>query len=351
MADVDKDSKTEEATPKKLEQLREQGQVAKSADVAGAATVVSTVAILAVMGGGFADAVTRFTERIFRLRDVHRPFEALETLGQIGVEIVGPIAGAAAVAAIVATVVQTKGLFALASLQPKPERMNPIEGLKKILPGPQMLVELGKSLLKVGLVGILVWRVIDDGLPRFVVLPMAETEAGAAEVGAIAAKLVLWGVAALTLLAALDYVITWRRFAKQNRMAKHEVKEEHKQSEGDPHIKGKRRQKQRELANQRSVQAVEDATCLVTNPTHIAVAIRYEPDQGDAAPIMLGSGVEEVALRMRAEARKKGIPIVENKPLARALRATGKPGRPIPVELYEIAAKVIAHVMGIRGGK
>ncbi|HBQ20122.1 MAG TPA: flagellar biosynthesis protein FlhB, partial [Myxococcales bacterium] len=92
-------------------------------------------------------------------------------------------------------------------------------------------------------------------------------------------------------------------------------------------------------------------TCLVTNPTHIAVAIRYEPDQGDAAPIMLGSGVEEVALRMRAEARKKGIPIVENKPLARALRATGKPGRPIPVELYEIAAKVIAHVMGIRGGK
>ena len=135
-------------------------------------------------------------------------------------------------------------------------------------------------------------------------------------------------------------------------MANHEVKEEQKQTEGDPKLKAKRRAKQRELAESRSIQGVEDATVLVTNPTHIAVALRYDVARGDAAPIVLAQGVDEVALRMRARARELGLPIVENKPLARALAATAQIGQPIPVELYEAAARVIAHVLSIgRGGE
>ncbi|HJL19599.1 MAG TPA: EscU/YscU/HrcU family type III secretion system export apparatus switch protein [Sandaracinaceae bacterium LLY-WYZ-13_1] len=349
MADVDQDQKTEEATPRKKEQLREKGQVAKSPDVAGAATVVAVVATLGATGRGLGADVGRFAERAFRLRDAHHPMRLVEAFGELLFTTVVPVAGVAAVAAIAATMAQTRGLFALASLQPKPERLDPIQGMKKVLPGPQMAVETGKSLLKVGLVSFLVWRIVDTRLPELSTLPAAEPESAAAEVGRIAGALVLQGVAALAVLAAVDYLIAWRRFRKEARMAKHEVKEEHKQTEGDPHLKAKRRAKQREVAQNRSVGDVKQATCLVTNPTHISVALRYDPERGDGAPILLAQGVDEVALRMRVEARKHGVPIVENKPLARALKATGKVGRPIPVELYEKAARVIAHVMQIGG--
>jgi flagellar biosynthetic protein FlhB len=347
MADVDQDQKTEEATPRKKEQLREKGQVAKSADVAGAATVVAVVGALAAMGDGLRADVSALARRALSLRDAHRPLRALEAFGDLLFTAALPIAGVAAVAAVGATVAQTRGLFALASLQPKPERLDPVQGLKKVLPGPQMAAETGKSLLKVAFVAVIVWRIVDGELPRFAALPSVEAERAAAEVGAIAGRLVLHGVAGLVVLAGLDYAIAWRRFQKQARMAKHEVKEEHKQTEGDPQIKAKRRAKQRELAESRSIAGVEGATVLVTNPTHIAVALRYDADRGDAAPVVLAQGVDEVALRMRAKARELGIPIVENRPLARALKATARVGQPIPVELYEAAARVIAHVMSI----
>ena len=349
MADVDQDQKTEEATPKKLEKLREEGQVAKSADVSGMATAVAVLGAVAAAGGSLANGVVAFSERAFTLRDAHRPMQMTVALGQITAETVLPLAFVAAVAAVAATLLQTRGLFALASLQPKPERLNPISGLKKVVPSKDTLVELGKSLLKVSLVGVLVYRTIEDELPRFAVLPAAHVASAAREVGGIAGGLVLEGFAALAVLAAADYGLAWWKFTKEARMAKHEVKEEHKQQEGDPLLKGKRRAKQREMAQARSVQSVKEASCLVTNPTHISVALRYAPERGDAAPMILAMGVDEVALRMRAEARRHGVPILENKPVARALKATGKVGQAIPVELYDAAARIIAHVMQIQG--
>jgi len=349
---ADRESKTEEATPRKKEQLREKGQVAKSADVAGAATVVAVVGVLALGGEPLAHQLRAFAERAFALRDAGAPLEAVEAAGQLLFGAVLPIAFAAAVAAIAATLAQTKGLFALASLAPKPERLDPAQGIKKVLPGPQMAVETGKSLLKVGAVAAIAYVIVDDALPRLGALPAVSPERGAAEVGSVAARLALWGVASLAALAAVDYLIAWRRFHKDARMAKHEVQQEHKETEGDPKLKARRRAKQRQLADERAVRDVAAATVLVTNPTHISVALRYDPDAGDAAPVMLAHGVDEVALRMRAEARQHGVPIVENRPLARALRANGKVGQAIPVDLYEAAAQVIAHVMSIgRSGR
>ena len=207
-----------------------------------------------------------------------------------------------------------------------------------------------KSFLKVSVVAFLVYRAIEQDLPRFAVLPAAEPENAAAEVGSIAGRLVIQGMLILSALAGFDYFLAWRKFKRESKMTKHEIREEHKHQEGDPHLKAKRRGKQRELSKNRAVTDVRNATCLVTNPTHIAVALRYEPDLGDPAPMMLCQGVDEIALRMRAAAREHGIPILENKPLARALRASGKVGQPIPFDLYEAAARVIAHVMTIRRG-
>lgn len=348
MADTDQDQKTEEATPKKLEKLREEGQVAKSSDVSGMATAAAVMATIAATGGTMAMGVTTFAERAFSLRDAHRPMQMMFALTHEIIDVVFPLSGVAAIAAIAATVVQTKGLFTMASLQPKPSRMNPLEGIKKVLPTKDAFVELGKSVAKITFVALLVWQTIADELPRFAVLPSASTMSAASAVGSIASELILKGFAALAVLAAADYGLTWWKFKKDSRMAKHEVKEEHKQQEGDAQIKGKRRAKQHEMAKARSVHAVKDATCVVTNPTHISVAIRYEADQGDPAPIIVAMGVDEVALRMRAEARKHGVPILENKPVARAMHANGKVGQLIPVELYEAAARIIAHVMSIR---
>lgn len=347
MSDVDQDQRTEEATPRKLEQLREKGEVAKSPDVAGAATVVAAVGVLAGMGEGIVNDLRAFSENAFTLSSAGDPLGALREGGGVLFGTVLPIAGAAAVAAVAATLAQTKGLFALASLQPKMERLDPIQGIQKVLPGKQMLIETGKSLLKVGAVSLVAYSIIDDALPRFSALPGAALERGASEVGAVASRLALSGVAALAALAAGDYFLAWRRFREKAKMAKHEVKQEHKESEGDPQIKAKRRAKQRQLAQQRSVRDVAGATVVVTNPTHIAVALRYRPEDGDAAPIVVAQGIDAVALQMRAEARKHRVPVVENKPLARALKATAKVGQPIPVELYEAAARVIAHVMSI----
>ena len=215
MADVDQEEKTEEATPRKKEQLREKGQVAKSPDVAGAATVVAVVGALWAMGEGLSRDLAALARRAFSLRDAHRPLMAFEVFGDLLFRSAVPVAAVAAVAAIGATVAQTRGLFALASLQPKPERLDPVKGLAKVLPGPQMAVETGKSLLKVGFVAVIVWRLVDTELPRFATLPAVEAEQAAAQVGAIAGRLVLSGMAGLVVLAGLDYVIAWRRFQKQ----------------------------------------------------------------------------------------------------------------------------------------
>ncbi|MGF1465943.1 MAG: flagellar biosynthesis protein FlhB [Sandaracinaceae bacterium] len=349
MADVDRDQRTEEATPRKLAELREKGQVATSPDVAGAAAVVAVIATLALGGHALASHVGRFAVRALRLQDVGEPLAALSAMSGVLFREVLPVAVLSSLAIAAATLAQTRGLFAVASLTPKAERFDIGQGLQKVLPTPRMLTELGKSVLKVGLVGLLVARAITEGLPRFSVLPSTEPQAAAAEVGRAAGGVVVQAVLLLALLAAVDYLLVIRRFRRDTRMAKHEVKDEHKQQEGDPHLRAKRRAKQREVAKRRTmIQEVADATVLVTNPTHLSVALRYRPAE-DAAPVILAMGADHLALQMRVEARRHGVPILENRPLARALQGTGKVGQPIPVELYEAAAPVIAHVLRLGG--
>lgn len=343
----DKEQRTEEATPRRLEELRDQGKVAKSADFGAAATLIAAAFALKLTGGSIAANVYDFTVRTLRFQDMASPTQAVKALLMVFCVASMPVMFICALTAVAVGMYQTNGFIAFDQIAPKLERFNPMPNIQRMLPGKEMLTELGKSLLKIGLVGFAVYRVIKDAIPTFTVFASSAPIVSAASTGAIALKIAYHGGAVFAAIAALDFFLAKRKFEEESKMSKQELKDEHKQSEGDPHVKRRIKQKMFEMTKKRAVADVKSATVLVTNPTHISVALRYDLDK-DAAPIVLAKGTDETALKMRAMARRHGIPIVENRPLARALNKTVKPGQMVPVELYRAVAEVIAHVLALK---
>lgn len=346
--DTDNEDRTEDATPKKLEKLREDGVVPKSQDVGAAVALTLGLAVLAHTSLTAAEDVRDFARHVLEFRDVHSPLPTLSVAARLFLSAVMPVAVALGIGSFLAGLAQTQGFVSFEHVFPKLERLDPLKGIQKVLPGPEVLTDLGKTVLKTAVLGVVVARVVVDALPRLILASRRPPLVATLEVCSIAGRLLLHGTFVFVLLAAVDYFLAYRRFQAQSRMTKQEIKDEHKEQEGDPKIKGKRRARAMQIARQRSVGAVKDATVLLTNPTHLSVALRYRPGE-DHAPILIAKGEDDVALEMRTEARKHGVPIIENKPLARAMYATGKLGRAIPVELYEAVAEIIAHVLRIRG--
>ncbi|MBN8616755.1 MAG: EscU/YscU/HrcU family type III secretion system export apparatus switch protein [Deltaproteobacteria bacterium] len=345
--DHDPESATEEASPKRLDQLREQGQLAKSAELTAVVSLVVGVGVLLARLGSTSSDLREVAIACFSLRDHARPMSALAMMGDRLASSLVPIAVASAIAAIVAGLAQTRGFVSLDQLGRNFEQLDPIAGLGRALPGKDTLLEVGKMLLKVLVVGAVTYVVTRDALPRLVLLARLPILGALVEARDVVRVLLERGLVALVLLAILDLVLAKRRFDTEHRMSKKELADEHKEEEGDPKIKAKRRARAAKVARQRAVSEVKNATVLVVNPTHIAIALRYEAGR-DAAPMVLAKGADEIALRMKEEARARRVPILEDRPLARAMYASAKAGRPIPVELYEAVARVIAHVMRIR---
>ena len=339
--------KTEQASDKKLADLRKDGKIAQSHDLISAATLIVVCATLGMSASKVAQELQGLTLRVFRLGDAKTPTVALQAaLSTLWALL--PIIVSASIAAIVAGLAQSKGLFSFELVFPKLERLDPMGRLKGLIPGKDMAIEMGKSLLKIGTIGMVVKNMLEGAMPRLLMLGTADARVSASEVASIAVELILWGGGAFAVVAAIDYFIALRKFEGDTKMSKQEQKEEFKQEEQDPAMKHKMRRRAREMMNQRAVGGLETATVLVTNPTHFAVALRYDPER-DAAPIVVGKATEDAALAMRTKARKHAIPIVENRPLARALHKNGKVGKPVPVELYRAVAEVIAHVLRLRG--
>jgi flagellar biosynthetic protein FlhB len=350
--DTDPESKTEEATPRKLEEARRKGDVAKSMDVAPALSLMGAAAVILMAGGWFA---TSMAETLLPfIAQPHALIGGLEA--GAGIELatralwsMTPFLAAVMVATIIGgisgTVLQTNGLiFSAERMKPKLEKISPLKGFKRIF-GPDGLMQFVQTLIKLIAVCAVCWMVLKPHVREFenmaamhpaTILPMARDLA----IALMASTLVLLG-----LTAGGDILWQRMRFAKRMRMSKEELKEDYKQSEGDPHIKAKLKQIRMQRSRQRMMVNVPKATVIVTNPTHYSVALRYEPDQGDAAPICLAKGVDAVALRIREVAREHAIPIVENVPLARALYAAVDIDETIPREHFEAAAKVIGFVM------
>jgi flagellar biosynthetic protein FlhB len=341
---ADADQRTEQATPRKKQKLHEDGQIPKSQDVGAAAVVLGTCAAIGYSFDAIGNAMVSFAVRTFRLEDATRPMNAmhaqLDVLWPVFIPLlVASIAGAAA------GIGQSR-TFSLALIAPKADRFNPIPPLKQMLPTKASMMEIAKQVLKLFAIGWIAYTVVRDATPMFSTLSFAPPLSAAHAVGEVVGKLAIRVAGAFMAVAVLDYWLAYRKFSNDAKMSREEVRDEHKSEEGRPEVRQRMRGRMREMSKKRSVSDVSKATVLVVNPTHYAVALRYDPEK-DHAPLIVAKGLDEIALAMRARARREGVPIVEQRPLARALYEA-KVGRPIPVDLYRAVAEVIAYVMQLR---
>ncbi len=338
------EDKTEAPTPRRLEKAAEEGQVALSRDAVGLATLLA-----ATLAGGLAlPALATDLLRAMRTTlEVAGPgadpaLVAVALARSAGLALL-PVLGAVAAAAVLATLAQTGWPQSGKGLVPDPSRLNPMTALKRIL-GPDGLMEMLRTLLKLAGVGAAVWLSLDVSMLDGALHRPAAALLGTAAEGA--ARLMLAALLAFGVLAGLDlFWVRWRHH-RQLRMTRQEMREEMKESEGDPQFKARRRAVQETRARRRMLAAVPKAAVVITNPTHYAVALHYEPGQS-AAPKLVAKGVDAMAARIRAAAEEHGVPIVSNPPLARALHRL-EPDTEIPPEHWQAVAEIIAYVWRLR---
>ena len=356
MADApDPESKTEEATPRKLADARKKGDVAKSPDIASALSLMGAAAVILMSGGWFATSIAE--QLVPFIAQPHTMMGGLDAgagveIGTRAIWAMAPFLGAVMLATILGgaggNLAQSGLIFTGEKLKPDWSKVSPLKGFKRIF-GPDGLVQFVKTFLKLLAVGVICWLVLKPHVRELetlaamspaMILPFTRDLA----VALLVATLVFMGFT-----AGADYLWQRFRFAERMKMTKEETKEDYKQSEGDPHVKAKLKQIRAQRSRQRMMQNVPKATVIVTNPTHYSVALRYET--GDAAPVCVAKGVDALALRIREVAREHAVPIVENVPLARALYAAVDVDETIPREHFEAAAKVIGFVMQRRKGR
>lgn len=347
--------RTEKATPKKRRDARERGQILKSTEVNHALSLLILFGALYILHNLiYGNALALLQRALSEQNLVREPLDGgalyevvLQSLGSLALMAL-PILGVALLCGLLVNYVQVGFLFTTKALMPKFSRISPIQGFKRIF-SVRTLAELLKSLLKVG---VIVWVTVSvlqpklKELPNYLAVPPWESFGYAL---GLAGELGLKISLALLVLALADYLFQWWQYEKDLRMTKQEVKDEYKLTEGDPQIKGQIRQKQRQMAAMRMMQSVPEADVVITNPTHYAIALRYQ-DGRDAAPVVLAKGKDHLALRIREIASQHAIERVENRALAHALYASCEVGDAIPEQLYQAVAEVLAYVYRMKQG-
>jgi flagellar biosynthetic protein FlhB len=343
--------RTERATPKRLKEAREKGQVPRSTELSTAAVCIAAAAAIYSLGrlaaGSFADLMRdTLSLRPATVMAEDAIWPALSTAGARALWIVLPILGATFLAALAAPIAIGGWNFSAAALTPKFSKLNPATGLGRIF-SSRGLMELGKGMAKVAVVGVIGWVLLRGLTPQLMGLsaePLPGAIAHAAQLCGYALLVLVCGLAAI---AAFDVPFQLWQHAKDLRMTREEVREEFKESEGSPETRGRIREAQRALARGRMLQDVPKADVVVTNPTHYAVALRY--DEGRMrAPIVVAKGTDLLALKIREIATDSGVPIVEAPPLARALHKNVDIGREVPAALYVTVAQVLTYVYQLR---
>jgi flagellar biosynthetic protein FliR/FlhB len=340
------EEKTEEATPKKKSDARKKGQVAKSKEVSLALTLVTSTLLISVLGAyvgnSFKDTLTYFLSYDF----TELSYESIKALAVTVIYRVGitflPVVLPIMVMGIVANYIQTGFLFTGESLKPKFSKLNPINGFKRIF-SSRTAVELFKELIMVGIVGYIGYSFLIDKIKGILNIGFLSVVAIPKEFGNLVVDIFLKISVFMVVVAAADYFYQWRMHKKDLKMTKQEIKEEYKQSEGDPQIKSRIKQKQREMASRRMMASVPDATVVITNPTHIAVALKYE-EGGQSAPKVVAKGTDYIAIKIKELAKESKVPIIENKPLARLIFEKVEIEEEIPVDMYQAVAEILAVV-------
>ena len=350
--DQDKSQQTEEPTGKRLEQAREAGDVVKSQEVTAFILLGGGTLAIAMFGKyaalGLARTLTMFLEQPDAMSVDGAGLAAMMRvlLPQIAIAL-GPFFGVMILASVIGHVIQSRPSFNLDKLAPDFSKVSPMAGFQRLF-GVEGWMNLLKGLIKIAIVGIAIWTQVWPEHSMLEGILSQSTASVAGDMSHLLFKVLMASLIALGMIAGLDYFWQRMRWLSRNRMSKQEIKEEYRQNEGDPHIKAKIRQLRQERSRKRMMAAVPSATVVVMNPTHYAVALKYESGKM-AAPTCVAKGLDALALRIRAVAEENDVPVVENPPLARALYAAVEIDEPVPAEHFKAVAQVIGYVFKLQG--
>ena len=344
-----KDDKTEKPTGLRRRKAKEKGSVAYSQQVASTASLIAAVVALAwvlTKRGGFRDFMARLLEAgISRGEPELLVLEAINQTGLYFMMLIAPVLASAWIAALAGNVVQGLPNFASKALEPKWERLNPVKNLNKFKTKASP-IEWARVLVLLTVLTIAVWQTVAGNWDELIRSPGVTVEASNALLRAILIRVLTYVLITLAILAAVDFVVQRQRYEKSLKMSKTEVKQDNKQTDGNPEVKGKIRAIQREQARKRMMAAVQDADVIITNPTHFAVALEYKPETM-GAPRVVAKGQDSLAQKIKQEGRKYDIPQVENVFLARSLYRSVKVEQEIPLNLYKAVAEVLAYVFRV----
>ena len=348
----DKSSKTEEPTGKRLSEAREKGQVSKSMEVNTFAVLMAALMVLFFSGSSMfwqlSNIMSHTLGNLYEISTESEKFFAfiLGMLKQMAI-IMAPIFVILPVVGVLANLFQIGPLFTTKPLTPDIAKLNPVKGMSKLF-SSRSLAELVKSIGKIIIIGGVAYFTVRKEMPN--ILPLGDMNP--AQIGwfvlAVSFEIFLKTLWAFLILAILDFAFQKWKFKEDMKMTKQEVKEEHKQMEGDPMVRAKIRQVQREAARRRMMAEVPKADVVVTNPTHLALALLYDPTQG-SAPMVTAKGQALIAEKIKSIAREHGVPIMEDKPLARALYKNVEIGEMIPVLFYQAVAEILSYVYRMKG--
>ncbi len=345
MGDEDKQF---DATPRKLEQARKEGQVVKSKDFS---TAVSLLILFSVIFG-LAPFIWNQIVQVFTLLYEQIPNAHTEQIGYMYILtiaikgaalIIGPILAIAWLVAVLADFVQVGPLVAIAPLMPKLDKLNPTKYFKNIM-SIKTLFELFKNIVKVLILGYIGWAVYKDHIESILMLASVDNNfAVMIEFGKLITEFIFKACIAFLIIAAADYGVTKWKFLKDQKMSFKEIKDEYKNSEGDPNVKAALRQRRMQMLQQGAMDAVPTADFVVTNPTHVACALKYVAEEMDS-PMLIAKGTELIAKKIIGIAKEHNIPVIENPPVARALFKMVDINQPIPPELYKAVAEILMFV-------
>ncbi len=345
--------RTEAATPRRREKEREEGRIARSQELPGAVALLGGIVGLAFAGGSAlaSHAAASLREAMHWLTVGTLTEEGASALLRLTVQsslgAIVPFAVAVAGPVLLVNAIQARGVISLTPITPKLSHIDPLKGLKRLL-SLEAVVTLVKAIVKLALIGAFAYVALAGAWSEILSLTGSAPPALLAVTRSVALRLGIFTGLAFLAVAAADYGFQLFQHERRMKMTRQEVVQEHKETEGDPLVKSRIRSVAQALARRRMLQQVATADVVVTNPTHIAIALRYDP-LSTPAPIVLAMGERKLAERIKAIARKSGVPTVENKPLARALLATGVVGKAIPPALYAAVAEVLAFVYRRRG--
>lgn len=346
--------KTEPATSKKLDDVRKEGQVAKSKELITAASLMALFIIIKVYIGGLGTKLLGGFREIYGMMELvannsgtglptNTATSIIREAFMIILNAVFPVLIVGVIVAILGNMLQQRWMVTSKPLEPKASKINPLNGFKRIF-SVRQLIELLKAIAMMIIVGVMVYSAVKKNMNLLLTFYNISLYEALAAVGSIIIDLGIKISAVFLIVGFVDLFYQRYKFRTDNMMTKQEIKDEFKNAEGDPQVKGQIRRKMQEISRRRMMQQLPEADVVITNPTHFAVALKYEPDSGKA-PVVIAKGADYLAFQIREKAKEYNIQIVENKPVARILYNNVDIGTEIPPELYYVVAEILASVL------